>query len=283
MSKLRDKMIEDMQLYGLSSSTQGVYVDAVKHLAEFHGHSPARLKEEHLRQFFLHLVNEKQLSRSYFKIHLCAIKFLYEKTLHQDWPTLKIIRPKPGQKMSPVFSQDEVKSVLSYVKNPVYRGCLALIYHCGLRISEAVCLKVDQFDKNRMLLLIPDSKGNKDRYVPYSQNTRRMLSNYWHSVNCPRPWLFPSLKKPGEHIKSDVLYRTFKVALQKSGIGKDGTVHTLRHSYATRLLEEGVDLQSIQKYLGHKSIKTTTIYTKLTPNIIKKNKNAIETITQGIQ
>lgn len=274
-------MIEDMRLNGLSASTQETYVNAVRRLARYYGKSPEKLSEEELRAFFLHLT-EKELSRSFFKIHLCAIKFFYEKTLDYPWPTLKFVRPMKRKKLPVVFSQSEIKSILSYVRNPIYRMCINLIYACGLRISEAVALRLEHFDKNRQIVVISDSKGGKDRFVPYCQVTRDMLTDYWQANGCPHPWLFPCQTKPQEHIKACTLRRAFKMALLESGINKNGKVHSLRHSYATHLLEEGVDLLSIQHILGHGSIKTTSIYTHITDPLIKKTTQTIDKLMENM-
>jgi len=275
---LRQRMIEDMQLYGLSVYTQEVYVNAVKDLARFYNSSPEKISEDQLRQFFLHLTNEKKVSVSTFKIHLCAIKFLYEKTINRKWPVLKIVRPKKRLKLPVIFSQSEVKSIISHVRNLIYRNCLTLIYCCGLRISEAVGLRIDDFDKNRRIIVIRNSKGGKDRMVPYSRNTRDILLAYWKQMGRPWPWLFPCQTKPQHHIKAHTLRKAFKAALLESGNGKDGKVHSLRHSYATALLEKGVDLRSIQRILGHGSIKTTSIYTHITENLAKKTNEKIDEI-----
>lgn len=274
-------MLEDMHLNGLSASTQETYVNAVRRLSRYHDKSPGKLSEEELRAFFLHLT-EKQVSRSFFKIHLCAIKFFYEKTLKLEWSTLKFIRPRRRKKLPVVLSQSEIKNILCCVRNPVYRTCLNLIYACGLRISEAVALRLEHFDKNRQIIVIHDSKGGKDRFVPYCPTTREMLSDYWRSTGCLRPWLFPCQTKPQEHIKACTLRRAFKMALLESGINKDGKVHSLRHSYATHLLEEGVDLLSIQQILGHGSIKTTSIYTHITDPLIKKTTQTIDKLMENM-
>ena len=170
MTKLRQQMIEDMQLNGLSASTQERYADAVKRVAKYFHRSPDQLTEQDLRQYFLYLTNEKKVSRSTTTIALCGVKFLYEKTLGRQWPTLQLIRPAYERKLPVVLSRDEVRLILNEVQNSKYRACLKTIYSCGLRVSEATHLKVASVDSARMLLLI-DGKGNKQRYVPLPEVT----------------------------------------------------------------------------------------------------------------
>src|ERR1051326_4018222 len=160
MTPLRQQMIEDMQLNGLSASTQKLYAGAVIQLAKHYHRSPDQLTEQDLRQYFLYLTNEKKISRSTTTIAVCAVKFLYEKTLRRQWPTLQLIRPAYERKLPVVLSRDEVRRILNHVHNLNYRACLKTIYSCGLRVSEATHLKVASVDSARMLLLI-DGKGNK--------------------------------------------------------------------------------------------------------------------------
>ena len=146
MTPLRQQMIEDMQLNGLSASTQQLYADAVKQLAKHFRRSPDQLSEQDLRQYFLFLTMEKKVSRSTTTIALCAVKFLYEKTLRRQWPTLQLIRPAFERKLPAVLSHDEVRQILNKVQIPAYRACLKTIYSCGLRISEGIHLKVSDID-----------------------------------------------------------------------------------------------------------------------------------------
>jgi site-specific recombinase XerD len=165
MTPLRVQMIEDMRLAGLSASTQRLYAEAVGQMARHFRRSPDLLSEQDLRQYFLYLTGEKQVSRSTTTIALCAVKFLCEKTLHRQWPTLELIRPAYERKLPAVLSRDEVHRILNAVQIHVYRACLKTIYSCGLRISEGVHLQVGHIDSARMMLLI-HGKGNKQRYVP---------------------------------------------------------------------------------------------------------------------
>jgi len=270
MTPLRQRMIEDMQLRGLSPSTQRAYVQVVRQLAEYYGRSPDQITEEELRQYFLYLKNERQASRSTCTVAICGIKFFYEHTLKREWCTLAFVRPPREKKLPVVLSREEVHQILGCLRRPYYRVCLSTIYSCGLRLSEGVSLQTADIDSSRMCVYVRCGKGGKDRYVPLPQQTLAMLRQFWLTHRHPT-WLFPAtLTTRGpqatttETITMRGVQRAFKAALADSGISKKASVHTLRHSYSTHLLEAGVDLRIIQAYLGHRSPTTTAIYTHLT-------------------
>ena len=263
MTALRQRMIEDMQLRGLTVKTQQAYIHAVKQLAEHYDKSPDRISEEELRQYFLHLKNVRQVSPSTFTVALYGIKFLYQQTLRRDWTTLELARPVREKKLPVVLSRAEVRRVLGRIHRPRYRVCLSTIYACGLRVREGVYLQVQDIDSDRRQVHVRHAKGSKARYVPLPTSTLRMLRQYWGRHRHP-VWLFPSPYSGDKPMSVSGVQRCFKAALQESGVHKEATVHTLRHSYATHLLEAGVNLRVIQAYLGHSSPKTTAIYTHLT-------------------
>jgi len=272
MTELRQRMIEDMQLRGYPATTQKVYVGAVRQLFEHFRCTPAQLSEEQLREYFLYLAKEKKVSRSTSTIALCSIKFFFQHTLRRDWPTLELIRPKRGKRLPVVLSREEVRTILNAVHVPVYGACLKTIYSCGLRLNEGVHLQVSHIDGARMSVLV-HGKGSKDRYVPLPQPTLAMLREFW-KTHRSTTWLFPApLNYGGEMLPADrpvgdsAIQAAFKHAVRNSGIAKDAHVHTLRHSYATHLLEAGVNLRVIQENLGHRSAQTTQIYTHLTPEV----------------
>lgn len=166
MTKLRRRMIEDMELHGLSPSTHKCYVDCVKNLACHYNLSPDQLSEEQIRQFFLHLTGEKRVAEGTFRTHLFAIKFLYVTTLKRQWPAWDLIRPRKRTKLPVVFSCEEVHRVLGLVRKPKARMCLTMIYSCGLRLSEGTHLRVADIDSGRTVVRVRNGKGGKDRYVP---------------------------------------------------------------------------------------------------------------------
>jgi site-specific recombinase XerD len=264
MTALRQKMIEDMQLRGLAERTQESYLAAVRGLAEYYGKSPDKISESELRQYFLYLKNEKKAAASTCMQVLCGLKFLYQHTLGQPWPILDFVKPEREEKLPVVLSRAEVQRVLSGLRQPHYRVCLRTIYSCGLRLKEGVSLQVKDIDSSRMVIHVRQGKGRKDRYVPLPEWSLEQLRWYWRQHRHPQ-WLFPSrgFGQSGPMNESGV-QKAFGAALKESGIHKAASVHTLRHSYATHLLEAGVNLRLIQSYLGHDSLNTTAIYVHLT-------------------
>jgi integrase/recombinase XerD len=266
MTELRKHMIEDMQLRGLAASTQEHYMLAVRDLARYFQRSPDQLNDQDLRKYFLYLKNEKKLSRSSTTIALCGIKFFYEQTLQRPWPTLQLVRPARERRLPVVLSRDEVRRIVAEVQSPVYRVCLQTIYSCGLRLREGTHLRVADIDSGRRMLYI-HGKGKKDRYVPLPDRTLELLRQLWRQHRSPQ-WMFPSPKfGHGRPVTGEAVECAFRAALEASGIAKAAHVHTLRHSYATHLLEAGINLRSIQENLGHRSAATTQIYTHLTREI----------------
>jgi integrase/recombinase XerD len=191
MSPLRQRMLEDMQLRGLSPRTQESYVREVRQLALYYDKSPELLSDEELRQYFLYLRNQKQASRSSCTVALCAIKFLFERTLRRPWPLLELVRPPQAHTLPVVLTPDEVWQILAQIHLPHYQVCLSIIYACGLRLREGVGLRVAQIDSARMLLHIQGGKGNKDRYVPLPARALTLLRRHWLTHRNPL-WLFPA-------------------------------------------------------------------------------------------
>jgi integrase/recombinase XerD len=280
MTPLRQQMIEDMQLNGLSASTQNLYAHAVKQLAKHFHRSPDQLSEQDLRQYFLYLTNEKKVSRSTSTIALCAMKFLIEKTLHRQWPVLELIRPAYKRTLPVVLSRDEVRQILNQVHLPVFQACLKTIYSCGLRLSEGTHLKVGDIDSARMVIRVL-GKGNKQREVPLPIPTLELLRSHWRTHRHP-VWLFPAPRLTDAPIDKTALAAAFHRAREASGIRKAAHIHTLRHSYATHLLAAGVNLLIIQENLGHRSARSTRIYTHLTPEVRAALTDPLNQLMQGL-
>jgi site-specific recombinase XerD len=264
MTALRQKMIENMQLHGFAERTQKSYMQVVRQLAEYYNKPPDQISEEELRQYFLYLKNVKKVSRSTITLALCGIKFFFERTLQRQWATLALVRPQREKKLPVVLSVDEVRQILSRVRRWRYRVCLSTIYTCGLRLQEGLHLQISHIDGARQLVHVCHGKGGKDRYVPLPPQALELLRQYWGTHRDP-VWIFPSMHQTVKGpMNASGLQRAFHGALLDSGIHKPATVHTLRHSYATHLLEAGLNLRLIQLYLGHASPNTTAIYTHLT-------------------
>lgn len=281
MTRLRQRMIEDLQLRGMSARTQEMYVRAVRQLAEHYHKSPEHITAEELRDYFLYLKNIKHYSRSASTIALCGIKFFYEQTLKRDWTTLTFVRAPREQKLPAVLSPDEVRTVLAHLRLFRYRACLTTIYACGLRLQEGTHLQVPDIDSARMLVHVRCGKGGKDRYVPLPPQTLALLRQYWSTHRHPL-WLFPAPGRSGLGMATatvsmprNSVQDAFRAALKASGLQKRVSVHTLRHSYATHLLEAGVNLRLIQAYLGHDSPTTTALYTHLTATTDAKAREAL--------
>jgi len=267
MTELRRRMLQDLQLHGYAEKTQRCYISAVRSLAQFSRKSPDLLGEEDLRQYFLHLINVRQVARSTVTQHLSGIKFFYETTLSRPFPVLGLVRPGKRVKLPVVLSRTEVVTILERVRHPVANMALTLIYACGLRLSEGCQVRVEDIDTARMLLWVRNGKGGKDRSVPLPEKALGRLRAYWVARRPPGPWLF-STAPSGAPISRSLPQKAFRAAVLESSVNKKASVHTLRHSYATHLLEQGVDLRVIQALLGHASAATTTIYTHLTQTVL---------------
>jgi integrase/recombinase XerD len=263
MTTFRRRLLEDLQLRGLAPRTQQCYVEAVKHLTQYYRRSPDQISEDELRQYFLFLINEQQVAESTFRIHLYGIRCFYERTLQRPWPVCDLVRPRHPQQLPVVWSLREVRSLLALVANPTARMCLQLIYACGLRLREGTQLQVSDIDAQRMLVRVRQGKGGTDHCVPLAPRVLELLRAYWQRQR-PRPWLFPA-RHQQTSLPATTLQKTFKLVGRQSGIPRDAALHTLRHAYATHLLERGVSLRVMQARLGHQSPRTTARYTYLTP------------------
>lgn len=280
MTELRRRMLEDLQLAGYSPRTVDSYIDTVRVLAKYYHRSPDLLTDEEVRQFFVHLISERKLSSSSITVYLCGIKFFFETTLKKKLNILDIVRPQRPTRLPVVLSQEEVRTILKRVKRPIYRMALTIIYACGLRISEGIQLQTSDIDGQRHLLRVRNGKGGKDRYVPLHERPLELLRAYYRKHRKNSAFLFP-LK--GSHIPADSLQRVFKQALRESKVNKSATVHTLRHSYATHLLENGEDISTIKGLLGHSSIVTTDIYTHVTEKITTRLNGSLDGIMGDLQ
>ncbi len=282
MTALRQKMVDDMQLHGFAIRTQEAYLSAVRQLAKHYHKAPDQINEEELRQYFLFLKNEKQAARATCTIALCGIKFFFQQTLGREWKTFEFLRPPKEKKLPVVLSVAEVGRVLACIHRQRYRVCLTTIYACGLRLLEGVHLQVKDIDGERKLIHIRAGKGGKDRYVPLPDTCLQLLRLHW-MTHRNLLWLFPSpLEESNQPMNASGVQRAFRAAVRESGVQKWATVHTLRHSYATHLLEAGVNLRIIQSYLGHASPATTAIYTHLTSLTETQTRQTIDELVTSL-
>jgi len=268
MPALTMQMRDDMQLRGLAARTQQSYLAAVEGLAKHYGRAVDALSavtDDELRQFFLHLVTARHASRSTLTVYRAGIRFLFETTLGRTVPVFDLVRPAPRYRLPVVLSIEEVRQLLALVRLERARMCLTVIYSCGLRLSEGIGLAVGDIDSQRMVIRVRHGKGDRDRYVPLPERTLTLLRIYWRATR-PAAWLFPN-REGSEPLGPTSLQKTFTAVVRRSGLQKHASIHTLRHSYATHLLEQGISLRVIQEVLGHRSPQTTAIYTHLTPRI----------------
>ena len=260
-----------MKLLPIGSRTEQAYYACVRQLSEHYGKSPDLLSPEDLRQYCIHLKEHKKVARQTSTQSICAIKIFWEKTLRRTWPhEVQLARANPQFKLPVILSAAEVRRILAAVCALDHRVCLTTIYSCGLRLGEGLRLQVRDIDSQRMFLHIRAGKGNQDRYVPLPERTLHLLREQWKSHRHPT-WLFPAKGHSGQGARTataplcrSTLQRGFRLALKASGVAKEAHVHTLRHSYATHLLEQGENLRQIQVNLGHRSPVATVIYTHLT-------------------
>jgi integrase/recombinase XerD len=266
MTELRRRMIEDMSLRGLSEATQRAYVDAVANLAHYFKRSPDLLLDEELRRFFLSL--KRRRAKSTVRVHLFAIKFLYRYTLQRPSLTLDLIRLKRDRKLPVVLSHGEVRQLLDHIRRPQARIGALLMYSCGLRVSQAVHLTIPDVDSRRMVLCLRHGKGGQDQYVLLPQRTLELLRDYWREHR-PAHWLLPD--RTGQRpLRREAVLKAVVAAAGDARLTKPISCHTLRHSYATGLLERQIDLRVIQWLLGHHSIRSTALYAHLTSGAVQK-------------
>lgn len=255
---LTRRMADDMKLRNYSQKTIDAYTYHVGRFAEFLGKSPEQASPEDVRSFQLHLIEVRKVGWSSFNQAVCGLRFLFRTTYPRDWAVSMVPFGKRPKTLPAVLSSDEVISLLSCVRNLKHRTFLLTLYAAGLRLNEAAALTIADVDSQRMQLRIACGKGAKERLVPLSPRLLTALRDYWKEVRSPK-YLFPG-RTFDVPLSSTTIQKMCKAAVQKAGIRKKVTPHTLRHSYATGLLEAGVDLLTISRLLGHKSFGTTMIY-----------------------
>jgi site-specific recombinase XerD len=258
MTPLRRRMVDDMTLRNFSPKSIQAYVRCVARLARYYHRSPDLLGPEQVREYLLHLLQQQHASPSYYNLTRCALRFFYQVTLGHDDVPRSLAPVKQPRTLPVVLSLDEVARFFATIANLKHRAILMTAYAAGLRVSEVVQLRVDDIDSARMVIRVREGKGRKDRYVMLSPRLLELLRAYWKAVR-PRGCLFPGAD-PERPIAAGTVARVCRRACQAADLGKHVTVHTLRHSFATHLLEAGTDLRTIQVLLGHRSFNTTALY-----------------------
>ena len=274
MGKLKDQMEMDMKLRRFSPKTISCYLACMRNVAIYFGKSPAELDEEEIRKYLYHLIEERNVSQAVISQSYSALKFFFENTIQKPWNVSKIPRSKQRKKLPQVLSKHEVESIFSVTTNLKHRAILMTIYAAGLRVGEATRLKVSDIDSGRMAIRVNEGKGLKDRYTLMGERTLEVLRLYYKAYR-PSEWLFPG-RSSSEPVSISSVQRVFKTSLHKAGIKKKASVHTLRHCFATHLLESGTDLYYIQRLLGHGSARTTSVYLHITGKDLSKIKSPID-------
>lgn len=262
MLKLLKTMKVDLELKGYSPKTVEAYLRYTRKFLNHYQKPVEQLHTDEIRNYLHYLIVIKKCSHSYVNVNYSALKFLYKNTLNQQWNIDKIPRMKKEKKLPVILSKNEVKNFLNATTNLKHKAILTTVYSAGLRISEVRCLTIKDIDSNNMQIRVRKAKGKKDRYTLLSQNNLSLLREYWKEYQ-PEYWLFPGMPAT-KAISARTIQQFFKKYLNKTKITKNATVHTLRHCFATHLLEAGVDIFHIQKLLGHASPKTTARYIHLT-------------------
>ncbi len=265
----------EAQLRSLSEVTINTYLSRVRGLYNYYQREPAELSIADVRKYFLYLMNVKQIGREALRNSYYGVRYYFVHCLGFPPEDLKFMTVTRLSRLPVILTKSEVRQLLSQIKVYDYRMCLELIYACGLRIGEAVKITPADIDGERLLLHVKNGKGNKDRAVPLPVNIYHKLQSYW-KTHRNRKVMFPGLRESdrsttGKPFKRRVLQIAFKKALHEAGIIKKATPHTLRHSYATHLLESGVNIRVIQKFLGHRSLRATIVYIHLTSTTEQKS------------
>jgi integrase/recombinase XerD len=258
MNTLREKMLAELQLRGITPRTQTAYLREIAKLENYFNKSPEELGEEEVKEYLVHMLEDRGLSSGTYKYYAAGIKFLYRTTLNRGEVVEKIKYPKAKIKLPVVLDLSEVRTMLSVMENLKHRAVLTITYSAGLRVSETAHLKVTDIDSKRMMVRVRQGKGGKDRYTILSKTTLECLREYWRAYR-PKDWLFEG-QKEGSHICYTSIRNIFVEAKERAGIIKPVGPHSLRHAFATHLIEAGTSLHHVQLLLGHKSPKTTTVY-----------------------
>jgi integrase/recombinase XerD len=284
VTSLRQRVLDELQRRNYSSETTRGYIHAIKQFAEFFGKSPEQLGAEEIRQFQLHLLKERKLAPGTVEGRMSALRFLYKKTLkRRDIAYDDLIFPKTPRKLPVVLSPEEITRMIEAAPSLMHRTILMVLYGTGIRRTEASLLKVNDIDSERMVIHVQQGKGSRDRDVPMTPKLLDALREYWRWKK-PKVYLFPStdghrdVERP---ISDKTVWYAAKESAARAGIKKRIGPHTLRHSFATHLMEAGTDLRTIQLLMGHAHLEHTTLYLHLSHRHLHAAANPLDQITLG--
>ncbi len=277
MTPLRRRMIQDMQLRNFAPRTITVYVNCVSRFARHFGRSPQLLGPDDVRAYLLDMIERRRRSWAYYNLNLQALRFLYNVTLGRPEVLAHLPYPKRLKRLPVVLGPEELTRFFAAVGRLNHRALLITAYAAGLRVSEVAALRVEDIDSQRMVIRVRQGKGRKgrkDRYVMLSPKLLELLRDYWRAAR-PKTWLSPG-SDPDRSISAGAVMKACRQARRASGLEKHVTVHALRHSFATHLLEAGTDLRTIQVLLGHDSPRTTALYTHVSPEALRATPSPLD-------
>ena len=274
MTAMREKMIKEMTVRRLSANTRRSYLNAVSGLARYYNQSPEKMNKQMIQDYLFHVLQERKLQWSTCNVIVNGLRFFYTKTLGMDAGSLSMPPYKKVNKLPEVLSTEELECLFGVVTNQKHRTVLMTAYAAGLRLSELVNLQLRDIDSKRMMIRVRQGKGNKDRYTILSKRLLKQLRIYWKGYR-PSEWLF-SGRKPEQPMPKSTASAIYYNAKEKAGIKKGKGIHTLRHCFATHMLEAGVDLRTIQVLMGHNSIMTTVGYLKVTRKQLSSTQSPLD-------
>lgn len=277
MGKLRDQMLEDLQLRDCARKTCKEYIRCARAFVAYHRRRPQQMGALEVRQFLMYLVETKKAAPATRKMYVAAIKFLYEVTLHRPEAVAGIPWPKVAHGVPEILSGTEVTMLLDAIDSLKHRALIMTAYGAGLRVSEACSLQVEDIDSERMTIRVRHGKGNQARYVPLPERVLFLLRRYWAIERPKKPWLFGGAQAGCPLSDQSVRYH-LSAAAKKTGLTKRVTPHVLRHTFATHLLELGTDIRVIQMLLGHRSIRTTARYTRVSNQLLAKTTSPVDVL-----
>lgn len=274
MGKFHDLMDRDLQIRGYTPGTCAIYLNAVKNFVRFFKRPPDELTLEHINQYQLHLTRDRKVSWSHFNVVVCAIRFFYKVSMQKDWGVKRIPYRKTGRKLPEILSPEEIVRFFTSIPNFKHRVILMTMYAAGVRVSEALHLRPSDIDSSRMVIRIEQGKGRKDRYTLLSPLLLEILREYW-KIERPKTWLFPS-RYQDKPLVPNSIQKVVRRARKTAGFGKAVRSHSMRHSFATHLMENGVNIRIIQSLLGHNSLRSTEIYTHVSKTHLQDTKSPLD-------
>lgn len=281
MTPLRQRMLQDMKIRNFAENTRKCYLQQVSLFARHFRRSPEGLGPANIRDYQLYLTNEKKLAPNSILIATSALRFLYTVTMKRPWDVEEVPpMPKKPQTLPAILSPEEVRQFLSCVPRRKARTVLTVCYAAGLRVSEAIALKPTDIDSQRMVIRVTQGKGQKDRDVMLSEQLLTILRD-WYRVARPSEWMFPGVI-PGSHITRSGIEDACELGLERSGLSKPVTPHSMRHCFARHLLEYGADLRTIQLLLGHRSLSTTARYLRLAVSKVRATRSPLDLLPRAL-